>query len=154
MTKNKTAKAIKAILVDLAIRDTLPLDMNALDENVFLPALEETETHEYLDHPDGGFASEEVPVSKESYWSIRSVMASVESDAIESVQDGNFDESNPVCDKVVPQKLFDDMANSLSSAICLIRDQYYPDDELAISEFDSVINDCIRSLNNYNKITK
>jgi hypothetical protein len=71
MTKNKTAKAIKAILVDLAISDTLPLDMNALDENVFLPALEETETHEYLDHPDGGFASEEVPVSKESYWSIR-----------------------------------------------------------------------------------
>jgi hypothetical protein len=67
MTKNKEliAKNIKATLIELAVNDELPLDMNGFDETVLYKCFDEPqeskepdiETHEYLDHPDGGLVS-------------------------------------------------------------------------------------------------
>jgi hypothetical protein len=76
MNKQEKAilKGIKEILVRLAAEDELPMDMNRFDTSLLLPAFShenskepETETHEYLDHPDGGIVSAEYSAKEGRY---------------------------------------------------------------------------------------
>ena len=41
MTNTDKALAIKNLLVEMAVNDTLPLDMTTLDESIFIPILDE-----------------------------------------------------------------------------------------------------------------
>lgn len=81
-----------------------------------------------------------------TYYSVRPVVAETTEEAILRVEDGDFDETNEICDAVLTKeelldRLFPDVSTALAAAINVLTNHFPDCDKLAQEEFQYALDE-------------